>query len=75
VPGNPANAAHCQAIRDDFGLTMPVLVDWGHQVNTTLGLSGNNDWSVVVERGMKLVAKQKYGTSQAFDAIESLLTE
>ncbi len=74
MPGNSATAAHCAAIRDDFGLTMPVLVDWNQQVSAALGLSGHNAWSVAVEPGMKLAAKQKYGTGQVFGAINALLT-
>lgn len=59
--GAPADANLCATIREQNGLTMPVLYDPDGAVPYTLNLIGGpaNDYSIIVDEGGILMSKKK----------------
>ena len=67
--GTPANAAFCASVRDQYGLTMPVLYDPDGVLPTALGISGGvNSWSIVLAEGAVIKLKKKYASNAAVKA-------
>ena len=73
--GGPPSAAYCQSVRDQYGLTMPVLMDPNNLIGQALGYSSPfNHWNIVLGPGVTLTLKQKGGSNASVQAaIESAL--
>ncbi|MFT7579618.1 MAG: hypothetical protein ACI9MR_001284 [Myxococcota bacterium] len=72
--GTP-NAAFCRAVRDQAGLTMPVLYDPTGQFQAAIGARFPNDLVVVVREGMELVLNRQRNANSGFEAAEAVLNE
>ena len=59
--GQTPDAAYCKAVREQYGLTMPVL--YGPlSALSSMGLSGSpNDWNVLIDNGGTLLYRKKGG--------------
>ncbi len=73
--GASMTAEYCRTVRDNFGLTMPVLLDTSRTLPAHIGESSVNDWHVVLNADGDVVHKAKYasGASGAASAINALL--
>lgn len=73
--GSPPTEAYCQGVRNQYGLTMPVLMDPDGLLFPALGLSGGvNDWNVLLSKGATIELKSKYANQAQIDAkIDALL--
>ncbi|MFT7578959.1 MAG: hypothetical protein ACI9MR_000621 [Myxococcota bacterium] len=71
--GSPPNAAYCRAIRDAFGLTMPVLYDPTGEFLSAAGLGSPNAWGVVTSEGVVIENKSKYSQTNAHAKIREIL--
>ncbi len=73
--GADPTPAYCQGIRDQYGLTMPVLMDPDNLLGQSLGYGGPkfNQWNVVLGPGVTIAFKKPGETSSVPGAIENLL--
>ncbi len=59
--GQTPDANYCKAIRDQYGLTMPVLYGPLSALGS-IGISGApNDWNVLIDKGGQLLYRKKGG--------------
>jgi len=72
--GETPSLAYCQAVRDDYALPMPTLVDLHGGLPAHLGVTSPNSWHVVLSAGMRIEAKLKYGHAGALERAHELLT-
>ncbi len=76
--GAPATAELCTAIRDQNGLTMPVLYDPDAVIPYNLNLVGGpaNDYSIMIDEGGVLEGKKKGLSKSMLEMeIEMLLSD
>ena len=73
--GADPSADDCKAFREQYGLTMPVLMAPYAQVRDALGLTDAvNDWTVVTGPGATLLYRKKYADQNAVaDIVEAAL--
>ncbi|TNF35692.1 MAG: redoxin domain-containing protein [Deltaproteobacteria bacterium] len=70
---NALNPAYCAAIRDDYGLTMPVLLDADGVFPGHIGVTSTNAWTVALDADGVIMAKDHYDESNAFAKVNALL--
>lgn len=75
--GASMDADYCRTVRDNFGLSMPVLLDASRTLPAHIGENSVNDWHVVLDASGSIVHKAKYasGASGAASAINTLLAQ
>lgn len=73
--GSDPSPAYCQSIRDQYGLTMPVLMDPDNLLGQALGYGAPfNHRQLVLSAGPTIILNQKGGSSAAVQAaIENAL--
>ncbi len=73
--GGPVTAAYCQGIRDQYDLTMPVLMDPDNLLGQALGYDAPfNHRQVVLGPVVTITLKQKGGSNAVIQAaIENAL--
>lgn len=70
--GTAPSTAYCQAIRDTYGLTMPVLIDTSGTFPAHIGVGSPNSWHLVLDAGFGIVHRVKYDQRGALDALNAL---
>jgi len=70
---NSMTAAYCEAIRDDYGLTMPVLIDTDGVFPGHIGVTSTNAWTVALDAEGVILAKDKYDETNAFAKVNARL--
>ena len=64
--GAAADSAYCNQIKNQYGMTFPVLLDHNHNFKAKMGFSGiPNAWSAIVGDGGKLLYREKYGSKNS----------
>jgi len=70
---NAMTPAYCKAIRDDYGLTMPVLIDTEGVFPAHIGVTSTNAWTVALDAAGGILAKDKYDQTNAFTKVNAAL--
>lgn len=70
---NAMTPAYCRAIRDDYGLTMPVLIDTDGVFPGHIGVTSTNAWTVALDAEGIILAKDKYDQTNAFAKVNAAL--
>ncbi len=66
--GDTPSLEYCKGIRDQYGLTMPVLIDPDGVLPAALGYSAPlNEWHFLLGEGAELIFKGKYPNQQQLD--------
>ncbi len=68
----PPDASSCSAIRERYGLTMPVLYDGQGQFQEIYGVPPN-DINIVTGESCKIVLKEQYSSEQVQPELELVL--
>lgn len=67
--GSKPSLEYCKGIRDQYGLTMPVLIDPDGVLPGALGYSAPyNEWHFLLDEGAALSFKGKYPNQDQLDA-------
>lgn len=72
--GATADESHCKAVRDGYGLKMPVLVDKNAALSGNLGMSVNSG-ALALSRGARIELKQAYGFEALTQTVGTLLAK
>ncbi len=66
--GDTPSVEYCKCIRDQYGLTMPVLMDPDGVLPGTLGYSAPlNEWHFLLGEGAEVLFKGKYPNQDQLD--------
>lgn len=71
--GTLPTTAYCQAIKDAYGLAMPVVVDTAGVFPNHLGVTSPNSWHAVLDAGQVLRFRAKYDQAGALQALRALV--
>ena len=71
--GSPPTATYCKQIRDDYGLTFPVLYDPSGTFTSTFGFAGKNEQNLVLKQGGEIIFKDRYKGDEVKSALEAVL--
>ena len=67
--GDTPSLDYCKGIRDQYGLTMPVLIDPDGVLPTALGYAAPlNEWHFLLGEGAEVLFKGKYPNQDQLDA-------
>ena len=70
----PPTSSYCKQVRDQYGLTFPVLFDPTGAFTQTYGFAGGNEQNLVLKEGGEIVFKGRYSSQNSVkQAIEGAL--
>jgi len=66
--GDDPSFDYCKGVREQYGLTMPILMDPNHVLPDALGYSApHNEWHFLLGEGVELLFKGKYPSQAQID--------
>ena len=70
----PPTSTYCAQVRDQYGLTFPVLYDPTGAFTNAYGFAGANEQNLVIKAGGEIVLNKRYASqSEVQQAIEGAL--